>query len=180
MMQPLQITIKDIPHSEWIEKQIQKKIDKLDKYYNDIVSCHVVVDLYDKRHNKGNFYNIHIRVAMPEKNILVATRNKEENLWRAISEAYYEIWEQLKSYSAESQNHIKRHPIDYYGKITRLFDDFGFIQGLDEREYYFNASNVIKPDFHRLKVGTPVHFLEGEGEEGLQARHVRARRRVAA
>ena len=44
MQQPLEITFRDIPHSDAIEQHIRDKVTKLQQYSNDIISCHVVVE----------------------------------------------------------------------------------------------------------------------------------------
>ena len=172
MQQPLQITIKDIDHSPAIEQEIRAKIEKLEHYADDIISCHVVVELTQKHQQQGQLHNLHIRLTVPGKE-LVATRNAHENLWIAIKEASDDMRDQLRRYTEQRRKQVKNHPDVLQGEIARLFEDFGFILGPDGlTEYYFNDSNVTHSNFSRLSVGTKVHFIEGMGDEGPQARRV--------
>lgn len=172
MQQPLQITIKDIENTPAIEEQIRTKADKLEQYFDEIISCHVLVEQTQKHQTQGKLFSIHIKLCVPGKE-LVVTRNAEENLWMALREAFNSMREQLTSYRDQMRNHVKSHPELIQGEVVRIIDDFGFIVGPDGiTEYYFNAANVVSPKFDKLKVGTRVHFIEAMGNEGPQAHRV--------
>lgn len=173
MQQPLIITIKDIPASEAIEDHIRKKIEKLTRFYNDIISCHVVVELSQKSQHQGQLHDVHIKMTVPGKE-LIATRNASENLWISIRDACLDIGQQLKNFAQHLHRQVKNHPIVFHGEIVRLFDDYGFILGPDGlTEYYFNSGTISHPKkFDKLRVGMPVHFIEFIGNEGYQARRV--------
>ena len=48
-----QITLRDIPHSEAVETKIAEKIEKLETYYNRIMSCRVAVEASQRRRTQG-------------------------------------------------------------------------------------------------------------------------------
>ncbi len=54
MQNPLEITFKDVPHSERIEEVIREKFNKINQIGNDIIKCHVVLERLSKHHHKGN------------------------------------------------------------------------------------------------------------------------------
>lgn len=183
LQQPLQIAIKDIPHSEAIEARIRGKIDKLTEYFDNITSCTVVVELIKKHMHAGKLYNVEIRMTVPGRKEIIASRNRQKNqknLWLAIKDAYDEMKKQLKFRDQRIHGKVKTHPEELHGEVVRLFEDYGFIETSDGTEYYFNFLNVTKPKFDKLRVGTPVHFIEGLGYETLQAHRVHATRRRAA
>lgn len=70
---------------------------------------------------------------------------------------------------------VKNHQPTLSGKVARLLngEGFGFIESTDGTEYYFNAKNLTGDNFDKLSVGTPVHFIEFTGDEGLQAHRVK-------
>ena len=39
----LQITTRDVPHSEALESHIRQKAEKLETFYSNIISCRVVI-----------------------------------------------------------------------------------------------------------------------------------------
>lgn len=176
MQVPLQITIKDIESSPAIEDHIREKADKLSHYFEQIISCHIVIELVQKNQNVGKLYRVHITLYAPGKE-LVATKNRSENLWIAIRDAFDDMYHQLKAYSDQMQRQVKSHAELLHGEVIRKIDDFGFILGPDGiTEYYFNSTNVVYPNFDKLEVGTPVHFIPFMGDEGPQARRVSAKR----
>ena len=66
-------------------------------------------------------------------------------------------------------------PRFYPAKIARLIDgEYGFIEDADGQEFYFNPHHVTHPHFNELQVGMPVRFVETEGEDGPQARRIKA------
>ena len=69
----------------------------------------------------------------------------------------------------------KHQAVMMVGKVARLFssDGFGFIESEDGTEFYFNANHVAHPDFHKLSVGMPVHFIKEMGHNGPQAHRVK-------
>lgn len=176
MQQPLEITFRDIPHSAAIEQDIREKADKLNQYASEIISCHVVVEQTQKHQHQGKLHNVRITLNLPSKNEIAVTRKQNEDLYVAIRDAFDSLIIKLKDTHQQLRGHVKNHPTLMQGKIVRLFnhDGFGFIENTDGGEYYFNRSNVVSPNFDRLKVGLDVHFIEVVGDDGLQAHRVSA------
>lgn len=175
MQVPLQITFRDeLPHSEAIEIHVKEKVEKLQHFCDSIVACHVVLELANKNQHHGNLHNVRITMTVPGKE-LVSKKNDDENLYRAIQEAFDDMTRQLEDYLAQIRGEMRNPQTLLSGKIVRLFqsDGFGFIEGLDGTEFYFNANHVSHPAFHQLTVGMEVHFIEKEGTKGPEAHRVR-------
>ena len=51
MKQPLEIIFRDIPQSDFIEENIREKVEKLDKFYDRIMACRVVVETPHGHHH---------------------------------------------------------------------------------------------------------------------------------
>src|SRR3990167_4067857 len=160
MQVPLQVTIRDIDHSEAVENRIRQKAEKLNIFSDHIISCHVVVELTRNNRNQGNLHNVRITLTLPHKELTV-NRNAQENLYMAIRDAFNDMTRQVEEVTRIQHGEIKTHPDLMHGEIVRLFkeEDFGFIASFDGEEYYFNAANVVHPKFDRLSVGTPVYFI---------------------
>ena len=60
------------------------------------------------------------------------------------------------------------------GHIDRLFTGYGFIKARDGREFYFDESCLIQPEFEELEIGTQVHFIEVEAGDTLRASQISA------
>ena len=65
MQVPVQITFRGIPSSDAIEVRIQEEAEKLEKIYDNITSCRVVIELPHHGQNKGNLYQTTIYLSVP-------------------------------------------------------------------------------------------------------------------
>jgi cold shock CspA family protein len=61
-----------------------------------------------------------------------------------------------------------------HGEVVELSppDGYGFIQA-GENRIYFDRASVLGGAFDQLSIGTPVAFVEEQGEKGPQASTVR-------
>lgn len=174
MKVPVQITLRDdLPHSAGVETHIKEKTLNLDHYCDNIISCHVVLELANKNHLTGNLFNTRITVTVPGKE-LNSNRNDHENMFTSIKLAFDDMTRQLEEYNKQGKGRVKNHDPIISGTVARLMNDgFGFIESADGTEYYFNESHLINGNYGKLAVGTPVHFTEFTGKEGLQARKIK-------
>lgn len=177
MQVPLQITMRNIDHSEAVEERIRMKANKLNQFSEQIISCEVVVERSQANRNSGVLHNIRLHVAMPRKN-LVVNRNEQENLYTAIRDSFENMGRKVEETARMMQGDVKSHEPIVQGEIVRLFKDdrFGFIETNVGDEYYFNEDSLMNHSFVHLQVGMPVHFIEKVGDEGLIACRVSVRR----
>ena len=170
---PSQITLRNIEETAAIESRLQEKIAKLGRFYNHITFCRVVVDLPEKRKHQGKLFNVRIEIDVPGKEIVIK-RDLHEDLYVAIRDAFKAASRQLEDYARIRRGDVKTHQDVAHGRIVRLFDvdGYGFIESPDGEEYYFQASNVVSPDFSKLKIGDYVDFIESVGGDSLQATRI--------
>lgn len=169
----LQITTRGIDKSEALEERISKKANKLTTFLENIISCHVILESTQKSKHKGNLYAVHINIMAPGKEFNVS-HNEDESIHVALREAFDKMRRQLEDHNDQMHGRTKNHTEILHGKIVRLFEDFGFIEGVDGEEYYFHANNLNHPQFDKLDVDMQVHFLPAMGDEGPQAHRVSA------
>lgn len=68
---PLQITFRNLPPSEAIEKNIRERTSKLASFYARIISCRVIVEAPHRHHHKGKAYEVRIDLAVPGEEIVI-------------------------------------------------------------------------------------------------------------
>ena len=170
---PLQITFRNIPHSEAIEANINEKAAKLDRFYDRIMSCRVVAEESQRRHRQGKLYSVHIDLTVPGKELAV-TRAENEDAYVAVRDAFETAYRQLEEHSKRIRGDVKTHELPSAGRIVKIFPGqaYGYIKSSDNREIYFHRNSVLNEDFERLKFGTEVTFIEEQGKEGPQAARV--------
>jgi ribosomal subunit interface protein len=108
MQIPMQITIRDMEHSEALETHIRQKAQKLDEFYNHIMSCRVVVEMPHKHHHQGKQFNVRIDIGVPGNEIVV-NRDHSEDVYIALRDAFDAAKRQLEDYVRKIRGHVKTH-----------------------------------------------------------------------
>lgn len=181
MQVPLQITFHDILHSDALENHIREKAHKLEQFYSGLIACKVVVDQPGQHQHKGKPFNIRIDLTVPGAEIVV-DRQQDEDVYVALRDAFNAARRKLEDYGRRQRLEVKTHEPVLSGKVARLVPEerYGFIAGIDGREYYFSAMNLANGNYDHLTEGDEVHFLEDAGKDGLQARRVTLRKHEEA
>lgn len=179
MQLPLQITFRHMEPSAAVETRLRARVARLERYYDRIMSCRVVVESPHRHRHQGQVFHVRIDVTVPEGEIVV-NREPEENhahedVFVAIRDAFDAMQRRLQDYAREQRGAVKAHEPPPAGKIAQLFrkDGHGFIETSDGREIYFHGNAVVGGDFSDLDIGTRVEFVEEQGEKGPQASTVR-------
>jgi ribosomal subunit interface protein len=175
MQIPLQISLHGIAHSNALYNAIREKAEKLERYYDHVMSCRVVLELGGRHKRKGKQFNVRIDLKVPGGELAI-TREHDEDLQVALRDAFDAARRRLEDYARGQRGDVKQHPAEYTGRVARIDAEqgIGFIATADGRELYFSRDNVVTPSFEHLAVGTPVHFIEEVAGEGLQAKRVSA------
>lgn len=169
MQTPAQISFKGLQHSDAIEKDVRGKVQKLEQLYPDIVSCHVVIGASHQRRHQGNLYSVHIKLSVPEKEIVVShdqhDNQAHEDAYVVIRDAFDAAKRQLEDYSRVRRGQVKNHAAPSHGVVAQISPDgeSGTIRTADGREVYFHRNSVID-GFDRLDAGSEVRFHEVEGD----------------
>ena len=175
MQLPLQITFRNMQPSEAVEAKIRERAEKLNNYYDHIMSCRVVIEPHHKHHRMGNLYRVSVDVKVPDGE-LVANREPDEHhsyvdVYVAIRDVFDAMRRQLEDYARRRRRDVKTHEIPAHGRVSELHpgEHHGKIETPDGRLIYFHQNSVIGADFDKLQVGTEVRFVEQQGELGPQA-----------
>lgn len=108
MQIPLQITIRDIEHSEALETHIRGKVEKLEVFFKSIISCRVVVEMPHKHHQQGKQFNVRIDIGVPGSEIVV-NRDHAEDIYVALRDAFDAAKRQLEDYARKIRGDVKTH-----------------------------------------------------------------------
>ena len=109
MQMPLQITIRDVDHSEALETRIRDKVAKLEEFSKNIISCRVVVEVPHKHHHQGKQFNVRIDIGVPGSEIVV-NRDHAEDVYVALRDTFDAAKRQLEDYARKIRGDIKAHP----------------------------------------------------------------------
>ncbi|MFZ1108998.1 MAG: HPF/RaiA family ribosome-associated protein [Rhodomicrobium sp.] len=98
---PLSISFDGIDHSDAIEARIREEADKLEHLFDHIVSARVVVTRPQRRHHKGDVYQVRIHLVVPDAADIVVSREPgvdgaHEDMYVTIRDAFKAARRQLK------------------------------------------------------------------------------------
>lgn len=170
MQRPLQITSRDFELTPAIEAEIRERAEKLERYFDRITGCHVIVEAPVGHHSKGGPFSVRIDLKLPHAE-LTATRQNAEDLAVAVRDAFDAIRRRLEDHARELRGAVKTHEPLATAYVSKLFisDGYGFLETPDGREIYFHRNSVLDGHFEDLTPGTEVRFAEEMGEQGPQA-----------
>jgi len=104
---PLQITIRDVEHSEALEAHIREKATKLDEFFKHIMSCRVVVEVPHKHHQQGKQFNVRIDIGVPGSEIVV-NRDHAEDVYVALRDAFDAAKRRLEDYARKNTRRCQK------------------------------------------------------------------------
>lgn len=175
MQEPLRIAFRNMEPPIGAEDEVRDRVAELERFFDRIIVCSVVVEAHHRRHHQGNLYHVRIELIVPEREIVVRREPPEhhahEDLHVAIRDAFDAVQRQLQDHVREMRGDVKTHAGPTIGTIVRLFPDYGFLVTDAGDEVYLHRNAVLGRGFDKLNAGDKVRYVvhEGEGEQGVQA-----------
>jgi ribosomal subunit interface protein len=177
MQVPLQITFRHMDSSEAVATRIRERVAELERFFDRIVSCRVVVECRHPRHQQGNLFRVRVDLKVPGREIVVGrdpvAHHAYEDVYVALRDAFDAARRLLEDHIRERRGDVKVHAVPDHGRITRVLpeQDCGFILSADGNEIYFHRNSVTNGGFDKLTVGDEVRFVaqHSESAAGLQA-----------
>jgi ribosomal subunit interface protein len=174
-----EIVFRNVDRSDAVEAKVLERIAALERYYDRIMGCRVMIEEPHRRHTAGNLFHIRVDLTVPGREIVVRrdppADHAHEDVYVAVRDAFDAVRRQLEDYVRVKGGSTKAHGTPPHGNVARLFpaQDHGFITTSDGREVYFHRNAVVDARFEDLVEGTDVRFVEAQGKEGPQASTVR-------
>jgi len=120
MTNEFQIVYHNIDQTEAITDAVQKRIAKLERYCDQIITGRIVLDSPHNNHHKGKVYSVGLEVKTTAKEVIVNQdqhdNHAHEDLYVAIRDAFNAAERQLKSVD-------KKHRAIPLTKDPANFDD---------------------------------------------------------
>ncbi len=122
MQIPVQITFRDMEPSPAIEERVRERAAKLERFYDRITSCRVLVEEPHLHQHKGKLFHVRIDVTVPGGE-LVANRSHDDNhahedVYVAIRDAFRAIERQLEEHAQKKKGRVKTHNRPEFGDMA--------------------------------------------------------------
>ena len=110
MQMPLQLTFRRMAHSEALAAHLGRRAEKLERLFDRIISCHVVVELAGHHHRHGDRYRVSINLGLPGRELLVKhvlpdDEPTTETAHATADRAFDEAERQLEDWAGRSRQH---------------------------------------------------------------------------
>ena len=178
MILPVQTTFRNMDYSAALVARIQEEADKLDRYFDRVTSCRVMVEAPHRHHRHGQAFHVRIELGVPGKELVVSndptlktgthgderfvTKHTEVNaphksVQLAVRDAFKTMRRQLQDYVRTLRHEVKSHQPAPHAHVVGLYPDkdHGFIETEDGRQIYFHrtacltASSSVSPSARR-------------------------------
>ena len=105
---PLEVTGHHFSLSQRHETLIDEQTSKLERFYERITSCRVVIDGPSNHHKSGGVYKVRIHLGVPGSEITI-DRQEEQDLTAAIHAAFDAARRKLQDYARTRRGEVKQH-----------------------------------------------------------------------
>jgi cold shock CspA family protein len=179
MQIPVTVSFRHMQPSPAVEARARALAVRLDRYYDRITGCHIVIEAPPAHRHTGAPFAVKIDATMPGGVIHVDSqrdlRDEHADVYVAMRDAFHSVRRQLQDFARRTRGDIKRHETPERTGVVAEVDSaggFGRIES-DERLIYFHRNSVRDVRFEELRVGEHVSFVEEPGDRGPQAVVVR-------
>lgn len=104
-MPPLKIRYHGLDQSDAIDAKVQARAEKLDRFYDRITACNVVIEANDHRHHKGRIYRVGIDLIVPGGELVVSRSPDEKH---EHEDVYVAIRDSFDAAGRLLQDHVRR------------------------------------------------------------------------
>ena len=93
MQIPVEVTYKEMEASDALNLRIQEGVAKLERVYDRITRCEVMIETPHRHHRKGREYHVRIRLTVPGRGEIVASHDPgpdgaHEDVYVAVRDAF--------------------------------------------------------------------------------------------
>lgn len=178
MQIPVEITFKEMERSAAVETRIRELAARLERVYDRVVRCDVMVETPHRHQRNGRQYHVRVRLTVPGGEIVAShdpgPDEAHEDVYVAIRDTFAAAKRQLEDFARKSLKRGEGAPKPRngaaHGRVTFLDveKEWGWIEPDDGRRLYFHRNSVLG-GVDQLEVGDEVRFTEEDGDEGPQA-----------
>lgn len=109
---PLQITFRGFPRSEALEERIKGKLEKLERLYGHVTSCHVVIEAPHQHQQKGRAFSVSVDLKIPDAELVISRGAHEDpDVYVAVRDAFDALGRRLQVHVEKQRGDVKHHTL---------------------------------------------------------------------
>lgn len=123
MQRSLQIAFRNMNPSDAVEADVRERVGRLERFYDRITGCRVVIQAPHRHHYKGKLYDVRIDIDVPGEDIVVQRSGPEnqahEDIYVAVRDAFAAATRRLQDHVRRIGGHVKLHEAPQHGRVVR-------------------------------------------------------------
>ena len=112
MISDTKVVFRGIDHSQAVEDAVYKRLNKLERFSDEIHSLRVILETPHNNHHKGKVYHVGVEALIPNHDIHVTheqhDKHEHEDIYVAIRDAFNALERRLKGVYGR-QRRLGRH-----------------------------------------------------------------------
>jgi len=175
MQTPVEIIWHNMDPARHVEKRVNQRVARLERFFGRIVRCHVVVEAPHERRRTGNQYEVRLEVSVPGGELAINRKPGNDfahaDVLVAVRDAFDAMERQLRRWKDEHSGRPEAREAPLQGRITEInaAKQSGQIATTDGRLVYFHRNAVVTGDFERMNAGDTVELVVDRGEDAAGA-----------
>jgi ribosome-associated translation inhibitor RaiA len=113
MPSPVQITFRDMEPSAALETRIRERAEQLERVFDRMTSCHVMVEAPHRHHHQGRLFHVRIDATLPRHEFVVGRDPTEHHAHEdanvAVRDAFDALRRQLEDHTRRQHGKVKTH-----------------------------------------------------------------------
>jgi len=110
MQTPIQITVRDMPHSHALDEHVRAKAAKLEQYFSPITSCRIVMEAPHKHHHQGRQFVVRLDITVPGHEIVI-NHDHDEDVYVALRDAFEAAKRRLEDYARIRRGETRKRQV---------------------------------------------------------------------
>ena len=110
---PLELAFHNMAPSDALTKTVRLEVARLERFYNHIIGCRVVIEMPHKSHRTGsNAPDVHVVLRVPGREIVIThelahSGKPATNAYAVVKDAFSAAQQRLKDYSRLQRGDVK-------------------------------------------------------------------------
>jgi len=108
MKLPVQVVFRDMPSSPWLQDLIERRVEKLEQFAPDLMSCHVAIETTGNHQRQGHIYQVRIDLRLTGEELFAGDHHGNEDVAIAVRDAFDAISRRVEAHVQRRRDEIRR------------------------------------------------------------------------
>lgn len=120
----LHLSLRDMEPSPAVEARVRERAARLERYFDRIIACRVVIESPHHHHHKGQRFRVRVDLALPEGTVIAdggraADDGAHEDVYVAIRDAFDTARRELEDWVRRRRGQVKHHASGRRSPVAR-------------------------------------------------------------